>query len=124
MRVSVVIPTYNRADFLREAIASALQQDYPNVELIVVDDGSRDDTAAVVGEFGPAVHYLWQENRGVSAARNRGAAASTGDLIAFLDSDDLWAAEQGVRASRLFRDAPGHAGMPHGTRYGYAAACG
>ena len=90
MRVSVVIPTYNRADFLHEAIASVLQQDHPHVELIVVDDGSRDGTAAVVSRFGTAVHYLWQENRGVSAARNRGVAASTGDLIAFLDSDDLW----------------------------------
>ena len=90
MRVSIVIPTYNRADFVREAIASVLQQDYPDVDLIVVDDGSRDDTAAVVSGFGPAVRYLYQENRGVSAARNRGVASSTGDLIAFLDSDDLW----------------------------------
>ena len=90
MRVSIVIPTYNRADFVREAIASVLQQDYPDVDLIVVDDGSRDDTAAVVSGFGPAVRYLYQENRGVSAARNRGAAASAGGLIAFLDSDDLW----------------------------------
>ena len=90
MRVSVVIPTYNRADFVREAITSVLQQDYPDIELIVVDDGSRDGTAAVVSGFGPAVQYLWQENRGVSAARNRGVASSTGDLIAFLDSDDLW----------------------------------
>ena len=90
MRVSVVIPTYNRAGFVREAIASVLQQDHPEVELIVVDDGSLDDTPAVVRGFGAAVRYLWQENRGVSAARNRGAAVSTGDLIAFLDSDDLW----------------------------------
>ena len=90
MRVSVVVPTYNRAGFVREAIASVLQQDYPDVELVVVDDGSRDGTAAVVSGFGSAVQYLWQENRGVSAARNRGAAASIGDLIAFLDSDDLW----------------------------------
>ena len=90
MRVSVVIPTYNRVQFVREAIASVLQQDYPDVELIVVDDGSSDGTAAVVRGFGPAVRYLWQENRGVSAARNRGVASSTGGLIAFLDSDDLW----------------------------------
>ena len=90
MRVSVVIPTYNRADFVREAIASVLRQDYPAIELIVVDDGSCDGTAAVVSGFGPDVQYLWQENRGVSAARNRGVAASTGDLITFLDSDDLW----------------------------------
>ena len=90
MRVSVVIPTYNRADFVREAIASVLRQDYPDIEIIVVDDGSRDGTAAVVSQFGPTVQYLWQENRGVSAARNRGVAVSTGVLIAFLDSDDLW----------------------------------
>ena len=90
VRVSVVIPTYNRADFVREAIASVLRQDYPHIELIVVDDGSRDGTAAVVSSFGPAVQYLWQENCGVSTARNRGVAASTGGLIAFLDSDDLW----------------------------------
>jgi glycosyltransferase involved in cell wall biosynthesis len=90
VRVSVVIPTYNRAEFVRGAIASVLRQDCPDIELIVVDDGSRDGTAAVVSGFGSAVHYLWQENHGVSAARNRGVAASTGDLIAFLDSDDLW----------------------------------
>ena len=90
VRVSVVMPTYNRADFVREAIASVLRQDYPGIETIVVDDGSRDGTRAVVSEFGPAVQYLWQENRGVSAARNRGVAASTGALVAFLDSDDLW----------------------------------
>ena len=90
MRVSVIVPTYDRAAFVREAIASVLQQDYPDLELIVVDDGSRDDTPAVVRGFGAAVRYVWQENRGVSAARNRGAAVSTGDLIAFLDSDDLW----------------------------------
>ena len=90
MRVSTVIPTYDRADFVREAMTSVLRQDYPDIELIVVDDGSRDGTAAVVKAFEPAVRYVWQENRGVSAARNRGVAASTGDLIAFLDSDDLW----------------------------------
>ena len=90
MRVSVVIPTFNRADFVREAITSVLRQDYPDIELVVVDDGSRDGTRAVVSDFGPPVQYLWHENRGVSAARNRGVAASTGDLIAFLDSDDLW----------------------------------
>ena len=90
MRVSVVIPTCNRAEFVREAITSVLRQDYPDIEIIVVDDGSRDGTEAVVSGFGPAVRYLWQENRGVSAARNRGVSVSTGDLIAFLDSDDLW----------------------------------
>ena len=106
MRVSVVIPTYNRADFVREAIISVQQQDYPDIETVVVDDGSRDDTRAVVSGFGPAVQYLWQENRGVSAARNRGVAASTGDLIAFLDSDDLWLPPKVSAQVACFRTRP------------------
>ena len=123
MRVSVVIPTYNRAGFVREAIASVLEQDYPDVELIVVDDGSCDDSAAVVGSFGPAVQYLWQENRGVSAARNRGVAASTGGLIAFLDSDDLWLPRKVSEQVAYF--GPTRRGRPATrTRCGYAAACG
>ncbi len=87
--VSVIIPTYNRREFVREALASVYAQTFLDFELIVVDDGSTDDTEAVVHEFSEA-RYLWQENRGVSAARNAGAAASCGPLLAFLDSDDLW----------------------------------
>lgn len=88
--VSVIIPTYNRADLLREALASVLAQQYPHQEVIVVDDGSDDHTPATVQSFGTAVTYMRQEHAGVSTARNRGVAASRGDLIAFLDSDDLW----------------------------------
>jgi glycosyltransferase involved in cell wall biosynthesis len=88
-KVSVIIPTYNRRDFVREAVASVLAQTYGDFELLVVDDGSDDDTAAVVREF-DGVRYVFQPNRGVSAARNRGAALSGGELLAFLDSDDLW----------------------------------
>jgi glycosyltransferase involved in cell wall biosynthesis len=87
--ISVIIPTYNRSEFLREAIASVLAQTYRDFELIVVDDGSEDDTAAVVREFA-GVRYVFQPNRGVSAARNRGVALTSGSLLAFLDSDDLW----------------------------------
>lgn len=87
--VSVIIPTYNRCDFVREAMASVLAQTFQDFELIVVDDGSTDGTADIVREF-PRTHYLLQENRGVSAARNAGVAVSRGELIAFLDSDDLW----------------------------------
>jgi glycosyltransferase involved in cell wall biosynthesis len=87
--VSVIIPTYNRRDFVREAIASVLAQTYQDFELIVVDDGSHDDTHAVVQEF-PGVRYIFRENRGVSAARNHGVAVSQGKLLAFLDSDDFW----------------------------------
>ena len=88
-RVTVVIPTYNRRDLVREAIASVTAQSYPDVEVIVVDDGSNDGTAEVVQQFA-GVQYVYQSNRGVSAARNGGVALARGELIAFLDSDDLW----------------------------------
>jgi len=88
-KVSVIIPTYNRRELVREAIASVLAQSFSDFELIVVDDGSEDGTADVVREFDD-VQYVSQENCGVSAARNHGVSLSKGELIAFLDSDDLW----------------------------------
>jgi glycosyltransferase involved in cell wall biosynthesis len=88
-KVSVIIPTYNRRDFIREALASVLAQSCQDFELIVVDDGSTDGTESAVREF-PYTRYIFQENRGVSAARNVGVGLSSGELIAFLDSDDLW----------------------------------
>ena len=85
--VTVVIPAYNHGHFVAEAIQSVLDQDYGPVETIVVDDGSTDDTAAVVARF-PAVGYQRQENRGLAAARNAGLARARGELILFLDADD------------------------------------
>lgn len=93
-QVSVVIPTFNRGWILAEAIDSVLSQTYAPFELIVVDDGSDDDTAAVLAGFEGRITVIRQENRGVSAARNAGAAASTGRYLAFLDSDDLWLPEK------------------------------
>jgi glycosyltransferase involved in cell wall biosynthesis len=89
-RVSVIIPTYNRSRFLREAIQSVLRQTHRPAEIIVVDDGSRDDTDSVVEEFGDRVRCLRCAHRGVSAARNVGIRQSCGRWLAFLDSDDLW----------------------------------
>jgi glycosyltransferase involved in cell wall biosynthesis len=88
--VSVIIPTYNRGWILREAIDSVLAQDFKDFELIVVDDGSTDDTVKILDDYGQDLMRIRQTNRGVSAARNHGIAAASGHLIAFLDSDDLW----------------------------------
>jgi glycosyltransferase involved in cell wall biosynthesis len=88
--VSVVIPTYNYGRFIVDAIRSVLDQTLPPSETIVVDDGSRDQTAAVVEAFGDRVRYIRQDNAGVGAARNRGVNESAGELVAFLDADDTW----------------------------------
>jgi len=85
--VSVVIPCYNQAHFLGEAIESVLAQSYPNFEIIVVDDGSPDDTAEVAARY-PEVRLVRQENQGLSAARNAGLARSEGEYVVFLDADD------------------------------------
>lgn len=88
-KVSVVIPTYNHARYLGEAIESVLGQTFKNVEVIVVDDGSTDGTEALVAErYAEAVVYVRQENRGLPSARNTGLARSTGEYLVFLDADD------------------------------------
>jgi glycosyltransferase involved in cell wall biosynthesis len=89
-QVSVIIPTYNRARIIEEAVDSVLAQDYKDFELIIVDDGSQDNTSEVLAPYGNDASILFQKNKGVSAARNRGIAEASGKLIAFLDSDDLW----------------------------------
>jgi glycosyltransferase involved in cell wall biosynthesis len=88
--VSVIIPTYNRGWVVKEAIDSVLDQDFRDYELIVVDDGSNDNTREILGAYANAIKVFYQSNKGVSAARNRGIAEASGQLIAFLDSDDLW----------------------------------
>ncbi len=90
-KVSVVIPTYNRLQMVKEAVESVLVQDFEDFELIVVDDGSTDGTAEAIREYGGRVRLIEHpHNRGVSAARNTGILHSRGKYIAFLDSDDLW----------------------------------
>jgi len=86
--VSVVITTFNRRSFLREAVLSVLTQDYRDKEIIVVDDGSTDNSFEEVR--GLDVRYVWKRNGGISSARNMGIAVSKGDYLAFLDVDDLW----------------------------------
>lgn len=88
-RVSVIIPTHNHARFVAQAVESALAQTYPNVEVVVVDDGSTDETRNLLSRYEGQINYIYQENQGPSAARNTGFLASQGDYLLFLDSDDL-----------------------------------
>lgn len=90
--VAVILPTYNRGAFIAEAIASVQAQSFQNWELVVVDDGSTDDTQAAVASFAidPRIRYLWQDRAGVAVARNRGLAETLAPLVAYLDSDNLW----------------------------------
>lgn len=104
--VSVIIPTYNRAWSLRETVDSVLAQDYPDFDLFVVDDGSTDDTQALLAAYGDRITIVRQSNQGVSAARNRGIDASSGELIAFLDSDDRWLPEKLSRQVDWFTHHP------------------
>ncbi|MBF0200456.1 MAG: glycosyltransferase [Desulfamplus sp.] len=93
--VSIIIPTFNRAWCIAGAVESVLGQEYPGeMEIIVVDDGSSDTTREVLGPYKDKISLLVQENMGVSAARNRGIEFSSGEFIAFLDSDDLWMPEK------------------------------
>ena len=87
--ISVVIPNYNYADYVGAAIESALSLDWPKVEVIVVDDGSTDHSRAVIGRYGPRIKTIWQENAGHLAACNTGFSRSRGDVVIFLDSDDM-----------------------------------
>lgn len=86
----MVIPTYNRADFIEATVESVLGQTFSPLEVIIVDDGSTDSTPEICAAFSNPVRYIRRENRGVSAARNAGILAAQGDWIAFCDSDDLW----------------------------------
>lgn len=88
--VSVVMPCYNNAALLSASVHSVLQQDYPNIELIVVDDGSTDNSIAVLQSFGDKISIIQQKNQGPAAARNTGIQAAKGQFIAFNDSDDIW----------------------------------
>jgi glycosyltransferase involved in cell wall biosynthesis len=94
VRFSVIIPAYNSAATLARAIDSVRVQTYPAHEIIVIDDGSTDTTAAVARGYGEAVYLLQQANAGVAAARNAGARAATGDWLAFLDADDWYASDR------------------------------
>lgn len=104
--ISVVISSYNYAHFLGETIRSVLAQTYPAREVIVIDDGSSDDSVAVARSFGERVRVVEQENGGVCVARNHGGRLAAGDVVAFLDSDDLWLPHKLERQAEAFRADP------------------
>jgi glycosyltransferase involved in cell wall biosynthesis len=89
-KVSVVIPTYNNAALLHETLDGVRRQSFRDLEVIVVDDGSTDETAEVVKRYAPNIYYVHQSNQGPAAARNKGAAVAQGEFIAFCDHDDIW----------------------------------
>lgn len=99
-RISVIVPVYNHEKYIGEALRSALAQSYPAHEIIVVDDGSRDDSAKVAAEF-EGVRVLKKTNGGIAAARNSGLDVASGDAFAFLDADDRWSIDK----LRLQREA-------------------
>ncbi len=111
--ISIIIPSYNRAEFLKEAIQSVLDQNYfaagsetNPFELLVIDDGSSDSTKAVVESFPSPVVYFYQNHKGVSAARNLGIKLSQGSYVAFLDSDDLWKPDKITVQMSLMKSLP------------------
>ena len=111
-RVSVIIPSYNCARYLGRAIDSASAQTYKDYEILVVDDGSTDDTKDVAMQYGRKVTYLYQQNRGVSAARNHAILKANGELLAYLDADDMWYPEK-LERQVAFLDVHQECGMVH-----------
>lgn len=104
--VSVIMPAYNTARYIREAIDSVLDQDYGNKELIVIDDGSTDGTLDILRSYGDRLQLITQQNQGSAVARNAGLAAARGDYIAFLDSDDAWLPGKLSLQVRYLQDHP------------------
>jgi glycosyltransferase involved in cell wall biosynthesis len=105
--VTALIPTYNRAHYVVQAVDSVLGQSRPVDEIIVVDDGSTDNTAEVLGRYGSRIRYIWRENGEAAAARNLGIREAKGDYIALLDSDDLWKPDKMKLQMKLLAEHPG-----------------
>lgn len=105
-RVTCIVPVYNGERYLGEAILSILAQSHPAFEVLVVDDGSTDGSATVAKSYGNRVRYLFQPNAGPAAARNLGLEAARGELVSFLDADDVWHAEKLARQLARFTARP------------------
>lgn len=110
-RVSVVIPTYNNAQFITEAIASVVRQSFADWELIVVDDGSTDDTKQIVSALGVPLRYHYQPNQGLAVARNTGLALACGTYVTYLDADDVWEPDNLLTKDCVLRECPDLGGV-------------
>jgi len=117
MLISVIIPTHNRAAYLKEAIGGVLSQTIKGFEIIVVDDGSTDNTKEVVASYKDKVRYIFQKNSERAVARNNGILQAKGDYIAFLDSDDIWLPEHLQACLRAFHNAPKGTGLAFSGSY-------
>jgi glycosyltransferase involved in cell wall biosynthesis len=106
VHVSVIIPLYNARDVIGDTLATVRAQTWRDWDTVVVDDGSTDGSGDLVRAAGPAVRYIWQENRGAAAARNRGVAESHGESVAFLDHDDLWDPTKLAKQLRVLETRP------------------
>lgn len=106
--VSIIIPTYNSAKYVTDAVDSVLDQSFSDLEVLVIDDGSTDDTESVMGRYTASVRYIRQQNRGVAAARNRGITESRGRYVAFLDADDTWLPDKLERQIAALTTHPDH----------------
>jgi glycosyltransferase involved in cell wall biosynthesis len=106
--VSVIIPSYNAGRYLADAVDSVLNQSFRDLEVLIVDDGSTDDTESVARCYGPPVRYIRQLNAGVAAARNRGIKESRGRYVAFLDADDTWHRDKLEAQVKALRENPSH----------------
>ena len=104
--ISVIIPTYNSAKFLSQAIDSAIKQTYQHLEIIVVDDGSTDNTKEIIKRYIPKINYIEQINAGPARARNAGVYHARGQYIAFLDSDDIWLPNKIEMQMKVFSEKP------------------
>ncbi len=104
--ISIIITTYNRAHYLGEALESAMQQTYPDTEIIVIDDGSTDNTSQLISTLPKKVRYYYQENSGASAAKNIGLSYADGEYIAFLDSDDRWSHDKLDKQHKILKGDP------------------
>jgi glycosyltransferase involved in cell wall biosynthesis len=117
LSVTAIVPTYNYAHFVSRAIESVLAQTYTPIECLVVDDGSTDETPAVLARFGARIRVVRKQNAGLSAARNAGIAVAQGELVGLLDADDWWEPEKIARQVALFDVRPALAAVGCGVRW-------